>query len=79
VTLSLTARVETTEVVFWGEGGIARMPDDDDLGAAYPGAIDALLADDTRFGASFARDVVHVSADAEERIGIPLQERDSDP
>ena len=79
VTLSLTARTETTEVLFWGEGGVVRMPDEDDLEAAYAGAIDALLAGETRFGARFARDVVRVLAGAEDRIGVPLQKQDSDP
>ena len=40
------------------------MPRDVDLAAAYTGAIDALLAGDTRFGAGFARDIVRVLADA---------------
>ena len=65
VTLSLTARTEATEVLFWGEDGIARMPDGVDVAAAYTAAIDALLAGDTRFGAVFARDVVRVLADAD--------------
>jgi predicted dehydrogenase len=68
VTLSLTAQAEATEVLFWGGGGIARMPDEVDVEAAYAGAIDALLAGDGRFGAGFARDVVRVLADAEERL-----------
>ena len=68
VTLSLTAQTETTEVLFWGDAGIARMPRDVDLAAAYTGAIDALLAGDTRFGAGFARDIVRVLADADERL-----------
>ncbi len=68
VTLSLTAQTETTEVLFWGDAGIARMPGDVDLAAAYSGAIDALLAGDTRFGAGLARDVVRVLADADERL-----------
>lgn len=68
VTLSLTAQAETTQVLFWGGGGIARMPGDVDVAAAYAGAIDALLADDSRFGVGFARDVVRVLADADERL-----------
>lgn len=64
VTLSLTARAQTTEVLFWGGGGIARMPEGGDVAAAYAGAIDALLAGDSRFDASFARDVVRVLASA---------------
>jgi predicted dehydrogenase len=70
VTLSLTAQAETTEVLFWGGGGIARMPGDDDLAAAYAGAIDALLAGDSRFDVGFARDVVCVLADADERLRL---------
>lgn len=68
VTLSLTSRTETTEVLFWGEAGIARMPDDDDLAAAYAAAIDDLLAGNGSFGASFAQDVVRVLAVADERL-----------
>jgi predicted dehydrogenase len=68
VTVSLTAQAETTEVLFWGEGGIARIPGDVDLAAAYAGAIDALLAGDSRFGVAFGRDVVRVLADADERL-----------
>jgi predicted dehydrogenase len=67
-TLSLTAQAETTEVLFWGGGGIARVPGDADLAAAYAGAIDALLAGDSPFDARFARDVVRVLADADERL-----------
>jgi predicted dehydrogenase len=70
VTLSLTAQVETTDVRFWGEGGIARMPAEVDLAAAYAGAVDALLAGDSRFGVGFARDVVRVLADAEDRLRV---------
>ena len=65
ITLSLTAQAETTEVLFWGGGGIARMPGDVDVAAAYAGAIDALLAGDSPFDARFGRDVVRVLADAE--------------
>jgi predicted dehydrogenase len=68
VTLSLTAQAETTEVLFWGGGGIARMPADGDLAAAYSRAIDALLAGDSRFGVALARDVVRVLADADEQL-----------
>ena len=68
VTLSLTAQAETTQVLLWGGGGIARMPGDVDLAAAYAGAIDALLAGDSRFGVGFASDVVRVLADADERL-----------
>jgi predicted dehydrogenase len=68
VTLSLTAQAENTEVLFWGEGGIARMPDGGDPATAYAGAIDALLAGDDRFGVGFARDVVSVLAQADEQL-----------
>jgi predicted dehydrogenase len=68
VTLSLTAQAETSDVLFWGEGGIARLPGDADLTAAYAGAIDELLAGDSRFDVRFARDVVRVLADAEELL-----------
>jgi predicted dehydrogenase len=65
VTVSLTSPVELTEVVFWGSEGVARMPDGVDVAAAYAAAIDALLAGDARFDASFGRDVVRVLAAAE--------------
>jgi predicted dehydrogenase len=68
VTLSLTAPVEMTEAVFWGSKGLARMPGDVDVAAAYAAAIDALLAGDTRFGAEFGREVVRVLALADERL-----------
>jgi predicted dehydrogenase len=68
VTLSLTAQVEMTEVLFWGGGGLARMPGDVDVASAYAGAIDALLAGDDRFGAGFARDVVQVLSDVDEQL-----------
>jgi predicted dehydrogenase len=68
VTLSLTARVEMTEVLFWGGEGVARMPGGVDLAAAYAAAIDALLAGETALDASFARDVVRVLAAADERL-----------
>ena len=57
-----------TEVRFWGSDGVARMPLDVDVAAAYAGAIDALLAGDTRFGAGFALDVVRVLAAADEQL-----------
>ena len=44
------------------------MPGHADVAAAYAGAIDALLAGDSRFGVGFARDVVRVLADADERL-----------
>jgi predicted dehydrogenase len=68
VTVSLTAQAEATEVLFWGADGIVRMPTDVDLAAAYAGAIDALLAGDSRFGVAFGRDVVRVLADAADRL-----------
>jgi hypothetical protein len=68
VTVSLTAQAETTEALFWGSGGVARMPGDVDLAAAYADAIDALLAGDSRFDAGFARDVVQVLADVETQL-----------
>jgi len=71
VTLSLTAQAETTEVLFWGGGGVARMPTDVDLAAAYAASLDALLAGDSRFGVTFARDVVRVLADAAEELPGP--------
>ena len=66
VILSLTSPAELTETVFWGEAGIARMPESVDVAAAYAGTIDALLAGDTPFDAAFGRDVVRVLASAEE-------------
>ena len=68
VTLSLTAPAQMTDVVFWGSEGVARVPDGVDVAAAYAAALDALLAGETRFDASFARDVVGVLAAAEERL-----------
>ena len=68
VTLSLTAPVEMTEVLLWGGEGVARMPGGVDVAAAYAAAIDALLAGETPFDASFARDVVRVLAAADERL-----------
>jgi len=68
VMLSLTAPAQMTEVRFWGSDGVARMPVDVDVAAAYAGAIDALLAGDTRFGAGFALDVVRVLAAADEQL-----------
>jgi len=65
LTVSLTAPAELTDVVFWGSEGVARMPDGVDVAAAYAAAIDALLAGDARFDASFGRDVVRVLAAAE--------------
>ena len=68
VTLSLTASVEMTKAVFWGSKGLARMPGDVDVAAAYAAAIDALLTGDTRFDAEFGREVVRVLALANERL-----------
>jgi predicted dehydrogenase len=64
--LSLTSPAELTETVFWGEAGVARMPEGVDVAAAYAGTIDALLAGDTPFDAAFGREVVRVLASAEE-------------
>lgn len=63
--LSLTSPAELTETVFWGDAGVARMPEGVDVAAAYAGAIDALLAGDTPFDAAFGREVVRVLASAE--------------
>ena len=68
LTLSLTAPVEMTEVLLWGGEGVARMPGGVDVAAAYAAAIDALLAGETPFDASFARDVVRVLVAADERL-----------
>jgi len=68
VTLSLTASVEMTKAVFWGSKGLARMPADVDVAAAYAAEIDALLTGDTRFDAEFGREVVRVLALANERL-----------
>ena len=57
---------ELTETVFWGEAGLARMPEGVDVAAAYAGAIDAVLAGGTPFDAAFGREVVRVLASAEE-------------
>jgi len=70
VTLSLTAPVEVTEAVFWGPKGLARMPGDVDVAAAYAAAIDALLVGDTRFGVELGREVVRVIALADERLAV---------
>jgi predicted dehydrogenase len=77
VTLSLTARAQTLEVLFWGENGIARMPDGVDVAAAYTAAIDALLTGDTRFDAAFGRDVVRVLAAADQRLESSATARSS--
>jgi predicted dehydrogenase len=68
ITVSLTAPVQLTEVLFWGSEGVARVPGGVDVAAAYAAAIDALLAGETRFDASFGRDVVRVLAAAEEGV-----------
>ena len=68
VTVSLTAPAHREETLFWGSGGLARMPGEDDVAAAYGAAIDALLAGKTRFDAAFALDVVRVLAAADERL-----------
>jgi len=68
VTVSLTARAAVSEALFWGGNGVARMPDQVDLAAAYAAALDALIAGDTQFGAGFARDVVRILATADQRL-----------
>lgn len=68
VTLSLTSPAELTELIFWGSHGVARVPDEDDLDAAYAAAIDALIAGETRFDAAFGRDVVRVLAAANQQL-----------
>lgn len=73
--LSLTASAEITEVQFWGNEGVARMPGGVDVEAAYAAAIGALLAGDTPFDVRFARDVVRVLAAAEERLLGPASEQ----
>jgi predicted dehydrogenase len=68
VTVSLTARAAHSEALFWGGQGVARMPDQVDLAAAYASALDTLLAGETQFGAGFARDVVRILATADEKL-----------
>jgi predicted dehydrogenase len=68
VTVSLTARQELTQILFWGSEGVARMPDGVDVSAAYACALDALLAGDGRFDAKLGLDVVRVLAAAEDRL-----------
>lgn len=51
-----------------GSKGLARMPGDADVAAAYAAAIDALLAGNTRFDAESGREVVRVLALANERL-----------
>jgi len=68
VTLSLTSPVEMRDAVFWGTEGLARMPSNVDVAAAYAAAIDALLAGNTRFDAEFGREIVRVLALANEQL-----------
>jgi len=68
VTLSLTSPVELTDLLLWGGEGIARLPEGDDVVAAYAAAIDALITGETTFDAAFACDVVRVLAAAEEQL-----------
>jgi predicted dehydrogenase len=68
LTLSLTSPVELTDLLLWGSEGVARLPEGDDVVAAYAGAIDALIAGETTFDAAFACDVVRVLAAAEEQL-----------
>jgi predicted dehydrogenase len=67
-TVSLTSPAELTELLFWGGEGVARLPGDDDLAAAYAAAIDALIAGETPFDAVFGRDVVRVLAAAQKQL-----------
>jgi predicted dehydrogenase len=68
VTLSLTSPAELTQLLLWGSEGVARLPEGDDLVAAYASAIDALIAGETMFDAAFGRDVVRVLAVADEQL-----------
>jgi hypothetical protein len=47
---------------------VASWADAEASSAPAAGAIDALLVGDSRFGAGFARDIVRVLADADERL-----------
>ena len=70
VSLSLTAPAGISETVFWGEDGLARMPDEIDVAAAVPAAaIDALLAGGTPFDAHFGLEVVRVLESASAILG----------
>ena len=68
VTLSLTSPVELLEMLLWGTEGVVRLPEGDDLVAAYAAAIDALISGETLFDAAFGRDVVRVLAAADEQL-----------
>lgn len=68
VTLSLTSPVELTEMLFWGTAGVARLPEGDDVAAAYAAAIDALITGETPFDAAFGGEVVRVLAAADEQV-----------
>jgi predicted dehydrogenase len=68
VIVSLTSPAELTEALFWGNQGVARMPEDVDVAAAYAATIDALIAGRTLFDASFGRDVVAVLAAADGQL-----------
>jgi hypothetical protein len=68
ITLSLTSPAELMEMVMWGSEGVVRLPERDDLAAAYAAAIDALIAGETPFDAAFGRDVVQVLATAERQL-----------
>lgn len=66
--LSLTSQAGEMETVFWGPGGLERMPSTVDVLAAYSAAIDALRRGDTRFDARFGLEVTRVLARAEMRM-----------
>lgn len=67
-TVSLTAPTSMEETLFWGSGGLARMPESVDVAGAYATALDALITGDTPFDAAFGRDVVRGLAAAEEQL-----------
>jgi predicted dehydrogenase len=68
VVLSLTSPAALERTLFWGESGVARMPQGRDAGSAYAAAIDALVAGSTPFDARFGLEVVRVLAEAESRL-----------
>ena len=71
ITLSLTApaAASSAETLVWGRDGVARMPDADELEAAYAAAIDAVRTGGHRCDARFGLDVVRVLAAAEAALG----------
>jgi predicted dehydrogenase len=68
IALSLTAPAGINETLFWGEGGSVRAPGGPDVAAAYPHAIDALLAGETPWDARFGLEVTRVLAAAEAQL-----------